>query len=537
MIPILVAALWLPRTGAPVAAQAAETLPSFSYQLARAHELEPHRRTIPLVGVPSGSHQLRLKLVVSSTGSVSKADGQGDNDALKFWPAVRDEVSRWRFTPFEKAGRPVAAEVEEYIDLVPPERLPLRHVQAPVIRPDSKVTISLERAACYGTCPDYTVAVSTSGIVFEGRGFVVAQGKHTASIDSDKVRSLAKRFVEADFYSMDPAYRALVTDCPTYRLTIAIDGQTKSVTDYMGSWEGMPAVITDLEGRTDSLAHTERWVEGAEGLVQALLDERFNFQTFDAQMMLKEAASRGQTMTVRGLLEAGVPLKLLPAPTAKESDIINPLEFSGWLTAASRHPDTVAVLIHAGASRTDQRDKDLALAGAAESGRLDAVRALIAYGANPNADLDSLQITRHIAGITWQDPYSGSVLIYAAESGNPEMIREILRYRPNLEARNREGKTAIFAAGASDSDDRDGARVECVRLLAKAGADVNARDKEGQTPIFTVDDSVLSLLIRYGANLNIRNNKGETVLDAARKTSPQRVEALRDAMQNVHTPK
>ena len=137
-------------------------------------------------------------------------------------------------------------------------------------------------------------------------------------------------------------------------------------------------------------------------------------------------------------------------------------------------------------------------------------------------------------------------MIYAAESANPEMVREILRYHPRLEQRDREGKTAVFAAGEYRYEVEESKRAECVRLLVEAGADVNARDnqgntplhetfltdveeellklgadvnarnKDGETPIFTtVDDDAIPLFIGHGADLTIRNNKGETVVEAA----------------------
>ena len=103
--------------------------------------------------------------------------------------------------------------------------------------------------------------------------------------------------------------------------------------------------------------------------------------------MLKEAASRGRTTTVRDFLKAGVPLTLLAAPAPAEPYMAVPFESVGWLYAASSHPEALQVLIDATASKNDQNDKDLALAGAARSGNVEATRALIAYGANPNADL------------------------------------------------------------------------------------------------------------------------------------------------------
>jgi ankyrin repeat protein len=166
-----------------------------------------------------------------------------------------------------------------------------------------------------------------------------------------------------------------------------------------------------------------------------------------------------------------------------------------------------------------------------------------------------------------QEQDAGGVLFHAAESGKPEMVREILQYHPKLEVQNSGGKTAVFAAGEYRYGDEDGARVECVRLLAKAGANVNARDndgntplhetfftdveeellklgadvnarnKDGETPTFTtVDNAAIPLFIEHGADLTIRNSKGETVMDAARGRGPLREEALRKAIQKSNQP-
>src|SRR5437868_15383206 len=78
---------------------------SFDYKTARTHEIEPHRRTIPLKGVQGGFNQLHLALVVSPTGDVSNADASGDEDSMRFWPKLRDEVYGWKFIPFEKDGQ------------------------------------------------------------------------------------------------------------------------------------------------------------------------------------------------------------------------------------------------------------------------------------------------------------------------------------------------------------------------------------------------------------------------------------------------
>ena len=213
----------------------------------------------------------------------------------------------------------------EYVSFLPPTRLPKTHVIPPALRADSEIAITLQRWGFFGSCPSYSVTMRNYGIVFEGRGYTVVAGKHTASVDPDEVRRLAQRFIEADFYSMEPNYTAMVTDCPTYTLSIGVDGVSKEVIDYMGDWVGMPPVITDLENAVDSLAGTDRWIAGGDGLVEALRAEKFDFQSYAAQLMAKQAASRGRIDAVREFLEAGIPLAPIPRPAGDNPNERGPL--------------------------------------------------------------------------------------------------------------------------------------------------------------------------------------------------------------------
>lgn len=482
----------------------------------------------------------------------------------------------WKYEPFEKDGKPVTAEIEEYVDLLPPEQFPTVHIRPPLILPQSKIAIVLERTACFGTCPAYKLTISNDGIVFEGHAYVAAGGRHVAKVDLDALRALAEEFVAADFYSMEESYQAGVTDNPTYVLSISVDGYSKGVLDYVGSWVGMPSVISELEEKVDNLAQTRKWIEGGKGLAEALQDEKFDFRSYEAQVIAKESASRGMTQTVKALLAAGLPLEPISKPKKQKKkgtsendneDSAFETEPEGWLQAASRYPETLKVLIEVGASQHDQKDKDLALAGAAGWGNLVGARALIAYGANPNADLSKYTITEESGGMTLGMSGAGSILIYAARSGKPEMVREILKYRPKLEARDNGGKTAIFAAGEYRNSDEDGARAECVRLLVRAGANVNARDNdgntplhetfledvleellksgadvnaqnnEGETPIFvTVSEEAISIFLKHGANLNIRNKEGKTVAEAIHSKGEYWMGVFQKAVQSHRKP-
>jgi hypothetical protein len=103
----------------------------------------------------------------------------------------------------------------------------------------------------------------------------------------------------------------------------------------------------------------------------------WKFTPFQKDGMAVIAEVDGMGSTVREFLEAGVPLKPLPAPKPNEPGRAVPFDDVGWLNAASSHPEALGILIDAEASKDDQNDKDLALVGAARSGNLEAARALI----------------------------------------------------------------------------------------------------------------------------------------------------------------
>jgi hypothetical protein len=76
------------------------------------------------------------------------------------------------------------------------------------------------------------------------------------------VKELVRQFEKARFFAAGDNYIARVTDNPTYKLTLTVAGETKTVTDYVGEQVGMPLVNTDLENAVDDVAGTERWIKG-----------------------------------------------------------------------------------------------------------------------------------------------------------------------------------------------------------------------------------------------------------------------------------
>lgn len=125
----------------------------------------------------------------------------------------------------------------------------------------SNVEIRLARGVCFGFCPDYTVTINGNGEVrYEGRRFVNITGMQTATIPREDVARLVARFDEIGFDHLRDAYRAQVTDLPTYEVSITRNGRTKAVVDYGGPSAGMPRAVRDLEAEIDRVAGTAQWV-------------------------------------------------------------------------------------------------------------------------------------------------------------------------------------------------------------------------------------------------------------------------------------
>ena len=134
---------------------------------------------------------------------------------------------------------------------------------APVETPaaEGPVTITLTRSMCFGFCPAYRVTISDDGdVTYVGERFVNVVGERRASIPRADVERLLRRFEEAQFDELRDAYRAQVTDLPTYTITLGRNGRSKTVVDYGGLSAGMPRAVRDLQDEIDRVANTGQWV-------------------------------------------------------------------------------------------------------------------------------------------------------------------------------------------------------------------------------------------------------------------------------------
>jgi hypothetical protein len=136
--------------------------------------------------------------------------------------------------------------------------IPLKRPKHHRVMPDGPlegVKIRLERGPCYGFCPIYSIEMRGDGqVAYKGGNQVLIHGPIDYTIRPDLVRILVDQARAADFWSLDAIYHAPVTDLATYRISVTIGGQTKTIDDYAGQSAGMPAAISQLEDAIDATA-------------------------------------------------------------------------------------------------------------------------------------------------------------------------------------------------------------------------------------------------------------------------------------------
>jgi len=155
------------------------------------------------------------------------------------------------------APRPVADPASNPIT----RHLPDHKIAFPAIKNFDSLRIRLERTACYGWCPVYSIEIAGDGTVnWFGERYVEAKGGRSAKIPVEKVRALYDAFARADFFWTFDQYQAPITDLPTQIISISFDDHSKSIEDYAGSHVGMPKAIDALEEAIDEAAGAAVWI-------------------------------------------------------------------------------------------------------------------------------------------------------------------------------------------------------------------------------------------------------------------------------------
>jgi Domain of unknown function (DUF6438) len=138
----------------------------------------------------------------------------------------------------------------------------------PVIKPPPpkphphEVLATLQRTACYGTCPIYVVTVYRDGVVeFDGEEYTKTKGKATGQITLAQVDAIEAVFVDHHYTSLLDSYEKMaVTDMPSANTSYrSLDGHVKHVAHYLGTSSDVPNSLSTIEQALDELLGTDQW--------------------------------------------------------------------------------------------------------------------------------------------------------------------------------------------------------------------------------------------------------------------------------------
>ena len=129
--------------------------------------------------------------------------------------------------------------------------------------------ITLERGACFGTCPIYKLAIKSDGTVtFEGQRFTKTIGAATGRISPSDFRALVSEFEKIDYFSLADSYSPgtkqcpqAMTDMPSAITSISVKGKSKAVRHYHGCSAEALAKLTALENKIDEVAGAQKWIK------------------------------------------------------------------------------------------------------------------------------------------------------------------------------------------------------------------------------------------------------------------------------------
>lgn len=149
------------------------------------------------------------------------------------------------------------------------------------------------------------------------------------------------------------------------------------------------------------------------------------------------------------------------------------------------------------------------------------VKALLAHGANPNAQLAKAP---RLGGSNASTVVGATPFLLAAATPDANVMRILAKGGADPKLATKGGITPLIAAaglsrGQDYTDDEKRIALEAVRVAVELGADVNAVNEDGQTALLGAAsngaDGVVQFLIEKGAKIDVRDKYQQTPLSVA----------------------
>ncbi|HLQ78597.1 MAG TPA: ankyrin repeat domain-containing protein [Terriglobia bacterium] len=159
----------------------------------------------------------------------------------------------------------------------------------------------------------------------------------------------------------------------------------------------------------------------------------------------------------------------------------------------------------------------------------DVIKALVAHGANVNAQLKQQQPyrTKLDRGDDTMLGAGTTPLVRAAKAADTDVVKFLLEKGADPKLAGRGGVTPLMAAAGVGTKDEDttgrhktaAEMIDTIKLLMAAGLDINAAESTGRTALHGAAlqgfDPVVQFLVDNGAKLDAKDRNGRTPLDMA----------------------
>jgi hypothetical protein len=153
-------------------------------------------------------------------------------------------------------GSVVAIGTSEFKHLMYVNHIQVRSSRSLLHRgPGEAFSITLERTACLGSCPDYKITIRGNGAVrYEGHAYVSVEGIRNTSIPVSVVETLRQKLRDEDFLHW-PEQKEVCVDFPEVNITATLEGQRKHVLEGCNQ----PGKVLQLAIEIDRISGAVQW--------------------------------------------------------------------------------------------------------------------------------------------------------------------------------------------------------------------------------------------------------------------------------------